>query len=63
MEKENTLKWYPLSGTKNEKGLKVRQGTVGGYKTELRKDDLEFINQEISKCLNPYFKRYINTGL
>lgn len=58
MEKENSLNWIAFRGSGPKEGFRTRKGIVGGYKTELEINDIKFIDQEINKHLNPYFKRY-----
>lgn len=59
MEKNNTLKWHALPGSSHSKGFKTRKGGVGRYIDDLCKEDIQYINREIKKNINPFFNRYI----
>jgi len=52
------LPWL-LPGKKNDlESYKTRKGVVGGYKTYLKKDDIQYINTLLRRFLHNYFYSY-----
>lgn len=58
LEQERKINWHGIKGSDDPRGAKVRKGRVGGYREELSKEDIDYMDEELQKDLHPYFKRY-----
>ena len=55
---ENLLAAYKGKFGKNREAVRVRRGKVGGFKDELDKEDIEFLNQECKRLSSTLYARY-----
>jgi hypothetical protein len=57
MELQGSLNepWMKPGSKKSENSMKIRKGTVGGYKEELSQEDIKYLNNVIRNTLSPRF--------
>jgi hypothetical protein len=60
MELHNKLNepWMKPGSKQSANSMKIRKGSVGGYKNELSPEDIQYVNSVIRDGLSPKFSSY-----
>lgn len=55
LQRREMVKRQDVSSGVDKNTLRVRKGEVGGYRTEMQKEDIEYVNQIVQNQLNPLY--------